>query len=161
VQFCVNPCHHKNASFFDLREVGAKLNAKIETIIIYTSKMKEMLKFYSDALGIGPFFKYSDDGHMGCNVRGVYLGFDKVKDDDEGRKTVTLWFTVDDLKETFDRCISLGATVRTLPGLKPWGDKIGSVFDLDGNVLGLVQRWGGDREEAATEDMLEDEYSES
>mgnify|MGYP001392901770 CR=1 FL=1 len=105
-----------------------------------TRRMRKMIKFYSDALGIGPFLAYPDEKHMGCNVNGVYLGFDSAKAVSGTSEAVTIWFTVDDLHETFERCLSLGARVRDAPNLKPWGDITASVYDLDGNVLGLVHR---------------------
>jgi predicted enzyme related to lactoylglutathione lyase len=52
----------------------------------------------------------------------------------------TIWFDVDDLQATFDRFVASGAGVRYPPELKPMGDVLASLEDLDRNVFGLVQR---------------------
>jgi predicted enzyme related to lactoylglutathione lyase len=78
---------------------------------------------------------------MGQKVGHVYLGFDEADEvEGDGRSSVTLWFTVDDLQSTFDRLVAMGARVRYPPTRKPWGGFLASVYDPEGNMLGLSQR---------------------
>jgi predicted enzyme related to lactoylglutathione lyase len=118
---------------------GIDQPALLETVIIFTERMEEMAKFYQEALQLGPFD--SSPSHLGQQVGHVYLGFDQIEgvgaSSDAG---VTLWFTVSDLQATFDRVVSMGARVRYPPTEKPWGARLASVYDPDGNLLGLSQR---------------------
>jgi uncharacterized glyoxalase superfamily protein PhnB len=100
--------------------------------------MEEMASFYQEAFELGPF--ESSPGHLGQRVGHVYLGFDSVEGVGASAEAgVTLWFTVNDLQATFDRLVSMGARVRYPPMEKPWGARLASVYDPDGNVLGMAQ----------------------
>ena len=115
------------------------LGTVLGTIIIFTERMEELADFYQKALDIGPFER--SPNHMGCRVGPVYLGFDQVEETEhESGGGVTLWFTVDDIQATFDHLVALGAQVRYSPTRKPWGGFLASLYDLDGNMLGLSQR---------------------
>ena len=111
----------------------------LETVIVFSERMEELAEFYREGLQLGSFD--SSPRHLGQKLGQVYLGFDQVEDAGEGSETgTTLWFTVDDLQATFDRLVSLGAKVRYPPTEKPWGVRLASVHDPDGNVLGLAER---------------------
>ena len=111
----------------------------LETVIIFTERMEELASFYQQALDLGPFQR--SPRHMGQPVGAIYLGFDQVENVEEGtRAGVTLWFTVDDIQVTFDRLVAMGAEVRHPPTQKPWGGFLASLYDPDGNMLGLSQR---------------------
>jgi predicted enzyme related to lactoylglutathione lyase len=113
----------------------------LDTAIIFTGQMEALARFYGEALGIGPFER--SPGHMGCRVGDVYFGFDQVEGaTGNAEGGATLWFTVDDLQATFDRAIAMGAGIKLPPTDKPWGARIASVYDPDGNLLGLAQRKG-------------------
>ncbi|MFC2078888.1 VOC family protein [Candidatus Bipolaricaulota bacterium] len=113
----------------------------LDTVVIFTSRMKELAEFYKQGLGIGPF--QESPQHLGCLVGSVYLGFDQVDDDSsDGRGTrgAAVWFTVDDIHASFDRLVDAGATVRYSPTKKPWGAVLASLEDPDGNIFGISQR---------------------
>lgn len=114
-------------------------NTTLDTVIIFTERMQELAQFYADGLGIGPY--ESSPNHLGCLVGNVYFGFDQV-DNVRGQAPagVTLWFNVDDLQATFDIFVNLGATINSPPQKKPWGAILASLFDPDGNLVGLAQR---------------------
>lgn len=112
---------------------------RLETVIILTSRMEQLARFYHEGLGLGPY--ESSPSHLGQQLGQIYFGFDQLERDPSGTDArVTLWFTVDDLQETFDRLVSIGAKVGFPPTLKPWGAVLASVYDPDGNLLGLAQR---------------------
>ncbi len=114
-------------------------NAQIDTTIIFTTRMKELARFYQEGLQLPPAAATGDD-HLGFPLGAVYLGFDQVEEPWQSPGAITLWFRVDDLQATFDRFVALGAGVRYRPTKKPWGDTLAAVFDLDGNLIGLSQR---------------------
>jgi uncharacterized glyoxalase superfamily protein PhnB len=117
-------------------------HAAIDTAIVYTRDMPRLADFYRQGLGLGK--PQASPGHLGFQVGAVYFGFDQVEKDWASPAAVTLWFRVDDLQTVFERFIQLGARVNYAPVVKSWGDLLASVFDLDGNLVGLSQR----REEA-------------
>ena len=116
-----------------------KIGTTLDTVIIYTTRMKELADFYRQGLQLEAPTPYGDD-HLGFQLPGVYLGFDLV---DEARSlhqgAVSLWFRVDDIEETFQRLRAMGAKVRFPPTKKPWGDTLAAVLDPDGNIVGLAQ----------------------
>jgi predicted enzyme related to lactoylglutathione lyase len=115
--------------------------AQFDTAIIFTTRMEEMAHFYEKALGIGPY-EHSPQ-HMGCRIGDFYLGFDQVEEFDPGPGGVSLWFSVENIDDTFTRLVEMGVKVRYPPTRKPWGATLAAVYDLDGNILGLSQREGG------------------
>ena len=48
----------------------------LETVIVFTTRMEELARFYQEALGIGPFER--SPRHMGCRLGALYFGFDEV-----------------------------------------------------------------------------------
>jgi predicted enzyme related to lactoylglutathione lyase len=111
----------------------------LETVIIFTSRMEELARFYQQALELGEF--NLSPGHIGVQVGPTYLGFDQVDEATSGAG-VTVWFTVDDIQGTFQRLVEMGAEVRYPPSEKPWGGFLAALYDPDGNMLGLSQRDG-------------------
>lgn len=112
---------------------------KLDTVIIFTQRMQLLADFYRQGLGYdGPI--RSSPGHIGFALaNGVYLGFDQVEQaHHEGG--VSLWFAVDDLDAAFERFVAAGASVRYARKRLPMGDELASLRDLDGNILGLVER---------------------
>lgn len=113
--------------------------AQLETVVVFTSQMEQLAGWYGEALGLSAF--ESSPGHLGQQLGAVYLGFDQV--DEEAGDTppgVTLWFSVNDIESTFERLVALGARVRYPPTQKPWGARLASVYDPDGNIIGIAQR---------------------
>ena len=112
---------------------------RLETVILFTEHLEEMASFYREALHLGPF--EASPQHLGQQLGPVYLGFDKVEGVGKASEAgVTLWFTVDDLQVTFERVVAMGARIKSPPTQKPWGAELASVYDPDGNLLGLAQK---------------------
>jgi predicted enzyme related to lactoylglutathione lyase len=118
---------------------GTGSGVVLETVIIFTESMEELAEFYQKALQLGPY--QLSPNHMGQQVGPVYLGFDQLEEPAGSERTgVTLWFTVDNLHAAFGRLVAMGAKVRYPPTRKPWGAFLASVYDPDGNMVGLSQR---------------------
>ena len=114
----------------------------LDTVIIFTHQMEAMVRFYKDGLGLGPF--ESSPGHCGCYCGAVYFGFDQIDEHNEPRNsTVMPWFTVEDLPGMCAHLAQLGGRIKSPPDRKPWGGYLASVYDIDGNVIGLSQKAGG------------------
>lgn len=120
-------------------DIAPSGKADVDTAIIFTKRMKVLADFYAEALQLGQP-ELVMDAHIGFRLPSLYLGFDQVDEDFAAPGNTTLWFRVADLDATFQRIVALGATIRYAPLTKPWGDRLASVYDLDGNMLGLAQR---------------------
>lgn len=117
--------------------------ASLETVIIFTERMKELAHFYQKGLQLAQFESSPD--HLGQRLGHVYFGLDQVENvEGSSPAGVTLWFTVDDIQQTYDRLIALGGKARFPPTQRPWGALLAAVYDLDGNFLGLSQRQHGE-----------------
>ena len=119
---------------------GNRTKSTLDTVIIGTTRMRELAEFYKLGLELQEP-KPQGDNHLGFQLPEIYLGFDKMN---ENRFThpgaISLWFKVDNIEETFERLKALGAEVKYPPTKKPWGDVLAALFDPDGNIIGLAQR---------------------
>ena len=117
-----------------------RTSAKLDTIIICTTNMKELAEFYKQGLQLqNP--KSHGDKHLGFQLQDNYLGFDKIdKDEFAHPGAISIWFRVDNIKKTFNRFKELGAKEKYSPTKKAWGDVLAALFDPDGNLIGLAQR---------------------
>ena len=113
-------------------------NAAVDTVIIFTTDNRELATFYEAALDLGAPREFGE-AHLGFQIGDLYLGFDRVEKAGPN-DAVTLWFRVDDIDKTFDRCVELGADVRYPPETKPFGDTVAALIDPHGNHFGLSQR---------------------
>jgi predicted enzyme related to lactoylglutathione lyase len=118
------------------------VNAAIDTVIVFTTRMEALADFYRQSLGLEAPREHGGN-HLGFQVGDLYLGFDQADEESVHPGAVTVWFRVDDLNATFERMVGLGATVRNAPLEKPWGDRLAAVYDPDGNMVGLSQRRSG------------------
>ena len=116
-----------------------KTNAVIDTVIIFTARMQELAEFYQKAFELGAPQAFGSD-HLGLQMPNLYLGFDQVEDAPNRNGGISLWFRVDDVDATYQRLLDLGATSRYAPVTKPFGDRLASVYDPDGNLIGISQR---------------------
>jgi len=119
--------------------VQNRTNAIIDTIMIFSPRMRQLAEFYQRGFELDPPGAHSDN-HIGFQIGSIYLGIDQVDESWAVPGELSVWFRVDDLEATFDRLVAMGAKVRYPPTLKPWGDRLASLYDLDGNLLGLSQR---------------------
>lgn len=114
-----------------------KLNASLETVIIFSPVYESLADFYQRAFDLGEASR--SPRHVGFQVGSVYLGFDETETEVMAGG-VSLWFTVDDIQAVYDHLLDLGAKSRYPPSQKPWGGYLASLFDPQGNIIGLAQR---------------------
>ena len=113
-------------------------NAAVDTVIVFTTDHTELARFYEEAFDLDAPEAFGET-HLGYQLGGLYLGFDRVEKAGPN-DAVKLWFRVDDIDATFERCVELGAAVRYRPELKPFGDTVAALIDPHGNHFGLSQR---------------------
>lgn len=114
------------------------MQTSISTVILFTNNMIRLNQFYQQGLDLGEI-TYKKRNHIGYQLENHYFGFDEVNERIEPTTSVTIWFKVLDIHDTFDRLVTMGAREKMTPTRKPWGAVIAAVYDLDGNVLGLEQ----------------------
>ena len=114
-------------------------NAAVDTIIVFAADPARLSAFYIAALRIDGEI-VEEEGHVGFDLGELYLGFDQSDGTHQRPGAVTFWLRVDDLDATFQRCIDLGAAPVIEPVERPWGDRLASVTDPEGNVVGFSQR---------------------
>lgn len=114
-------------------------SADVDTVIIFTANIEKLAGFYRSAFDLGEPQTASQE-HIGFRLPSLYLGFDRM---DEARNVaggISLWFRVDDVDATYARLLELGATTRYAPVVKPFGGRLASVYDPDGNLIGISER---------------------
>jgi predicted enzyme related to lactoylglutathione lyase len=111
----------------------------VEAILFATPDPMALAGFYQRAFGF-PAPHAQGDEHVGVMAGNTYLGFDRVRDDEQGgRGAMSLWFGVADTAATFQKLVELGATAKMKPDAtcSP-GETLATVLDPDGNVVGLL-----------------------
>jgi predicted enzyme related to lactoylglutathione lyase len=119
----------------------------LTSLQLFVDDVAQAERWYSDLLGIEPYFRSEDvglpAGHVGFRVGDSQseLGITDRKLTPDGMGTgpggtVTYW-QVDDVAAAFDRLLSLGAKPLQPPTELSRGFMISSVVDPFGNVLGL------------------------
>lgn len=112
---------------------------KLDTIIIFTEQMEMLAEFYKSGFNYNGKLNLSP-GHIGFPLdNGIYLGFDQVEEAHQNGG-VSLWFAVESIDASFERFVAVGAKVRYEKKQLPMGDTLASLWDLDGNIFGLVER---------------------
>jgi lactoylglutathione lyase len=114
------------------------MNADPDTAIVFSPAYEALAAWYRAVLDLPEPTRLP--GHVGYDLPSLYLGFDEGTGDVPPSSTVTLWFRVDDVDTAFQRALSAGAGEVCPPVDKPWGDRLASVTDPDGNRFGLAQR---------------------
>jgi uncharacterized glyoxalase superfamily protein PhnB len=113
------------------------MNADVDTVIVFCGDGEALAGFYRKAFDLPE--PHRSPGHIGFSLPSLYLGFDTV-DDPADPGPVSLWWRVDDVDAAFERLVTMGCPVLYEPVTKPWGDRLASVLDPDGNRIGLSQR---------------------
>lgn len=118
----------------------------LTTVNFYADDLSAAAVWYSEVLGIEPYFVREVDGKPAyIEFRlGDYqheLGFIHSRFAPPGRantaNTMTYW-AVDDVRAAFDRLLSLGATRHEEPREHGPGFVTASVIDPFGNILGVM-----------------------
>ncbi len=115
-------------------------NAAIDTVIVFAHDLESLASFYARVLRIDDDEVVEEEGHVGFELGEIYLGFDQSDGSHHHPGAVTFWVRVDDLDDTYQRCLDLGGTPVIEPVDRPWGDRLAAVEDPEGNVVGFSLR---------------------
>ena len=109
----------------------------LRTTIYKVGDLNEAKKWYSEILGIEPYF--DEPFYAGFNVGGFELGLDPdISDLSNGNSQVAYW-GVENCVEAFQKLLKAGAKTHSEP--RDVGEKIitASVYDPFENVFGIIE----------------------
>ena len=109
----------------------------LQTVVYAAPDLKRAKEWYTEALGIAPYF--DEDFYVGFNVGGYELALDPDRSvaRPAGSGAMVYW-GVDDVEGELNRLLSLGAKPHTPFQDVGGGIKVGSVLDPFGNAIGLI-----------------------
>jgi lactoylglutathione lyase len=112
--------------------------------ILSTPDLQRALSFYRDLLGGAVIYQFPPDGepgYVGLNIGGSHLGIGLEEGQQETRNDrVTLWVYATDCDAAVDRLRSAGVPVLEEPVDQPWGERMATVADPDGNRVIVAAR---------------------
>ena len=112
--------------------------AGLRTVIYHAPDLEKAKAWYSEALGIRPYF--DQPFYVGFNVGGYELGLDPdASSTPGGNGGVAAYWGVADAEATLRRLIELGAKERSAVQEVGEGIRVATVFDPFGNILGVIE----------------------
>jgi predicted enzyme related to lactoylglutathione lyase len=116
-----------------------KTTVRLDAVLIESGRPEELASFYQSAFELGPP-SYTSPDHLGFSLENTYLGFDRIPvSPGQSNPRLSIWFKVSDMDATFQRLVSLGATVINPPnGEKSPGEILAFLNDPEGNIIGLI-----------------------
>ncbi|XVU30297.1 VOC family protein [Actinoplanes sp. CA-054009] len=115
--------------------------------ILTTPDLPRSLRFYRDLLGGEVTYQFPPEGapaYVSVKLGGSQLGIGQ-QDTPEAltNNRITLWVYADDCDTGVDRLRSGGAEVLQEPTDQPWGERMATVTDPDGNRVIIASRAPG------------------
>lgn len=109
----------------------------LRTVIYRVDDIQEATDWYSRALDQEPYF--NEPFYVGFNVGGYELGLQPIESEDfeRGNNEVVYW-GVDDIHQSFDRLVDLGASANSEPENVGGDIMVASVKDPWGNIVGII-----------------------
>jgi predicted enzyme related to lactoylglutathione lyase len=118
---------------------GPKPNLQgLRTVIYHASDLEKAKTWYSQVLGIEPYF--DQPFYVGFNVAGYELGLDPdAASTPGGNGGVVAYWGVANAEVAFRRLMELGATERS--GVQEVGEgiRVATVFDPFNNIFGIIE----------------------
>lgn len=110
----------------------------LRTVIYHAPDLEKAKAWYSEALGIKPYF--DQPFYVGFNVGGYELGLDPdASSTPGGNGGVAAYWGVVDAQAMFRRLIELGAKERSAVQEVGEGIRVATVFDPFGNIFGIIE----------------------
>ncbi|OYU67689.1 MAG: glyoxalase/bleomycin resistance/extradiol dioxygenase family protein [Cytophagaceae bacterium BCCC1] len=110
----------------------------LRTTIYKVSDMEKAKKWYSDFLGFEPYF--DEPFYVGFNVAGYELGLqpeEEAQSTEKADSVITYW-GVENVSESYQALISLGANRHEEPTDVGGGIIVASLKDPWDNIIGLI-----------------------
>jgi predicted enzyme related to lactoylglutathione lyase len=112
------------------------MTLRVEAVLIETTRLAELRDFYRRGFDLGEPATAEDD-QVGFQIGDVYFGLEAVEERPEASRSMSLWLKIDDARAAYARLMELGATTKDEPA-EVDDELIASVYDPDGNVIGLI-----------------------
>jgi predicted enzyme related to lactoylglutathione lyase len=110
----------------------------LRTVIYHAPDLARTKAWYSEVLGIEPYF--DQPFYVGFNVGGYELGLDPdASSTPGGNGGIAAYWGVVDAEATLRRLIGLGAKERSAVQEVGEGIRIATVLDPFGNILGVIE----------------------
>lgn len=109
----------------------------LRTVIYKVNDIEKATDWYSKAFETTPYF--NESYYVGFNIQGYELGLQPEEEpiSDKPESVVAYW-GVENIQESFDRLIELGATKYEEPCNVGGELMVASVKDPFGNIIGLI-----------------------
>jgi lactoylglutathione lyase len=119
--------------------------------ILYTNDVDRLARFYVEAFGCEPSFRWPSEGgeaeyvFLRLEPLGIGIGRPPAADDawsrpqPSGSGGFELCVYTDDADAAAERLRALGATELAPPADQPWGERLAYFLDPDGNPLHVTQ----------------------
>lgn len=107
--------------------------------ILSTADLDRAVRFYRDVLGFQPEYRFPETGEpdfVTLVLDTLKLGLGRDPEVHTGRH-FALWLNTDDVDEALDRLRGRGVAVLQEPQDMPWGERVATVADPDGNPVHL------------------------
>ena len=109
----------------------------LRTTVYKVADLEKAKAWYSDMLGIEPYF--DEPFYVGYNIGGYELGLDPDMDGVTTGNSVGIYWGVADAKASFEKLTAKGAEIAEAPNDVGGGIIVASVFDPFGNVFGIIE----------------------
>lgn len=112
----------------------------VNGLLIWTDNFEAMLHFYRDVLGLAPrsekpnFVNFEWDG-----FRLTISVHENVHGPNPDPERFMVNFGVEDIDAVYARLAAAGVTFTRAPSGEPWGGRVATFHDPDGNTLQLLQ----------------------
>jgi lactoylglutathione lyase len=106
--------------------------------ILTTTDMARMLGFYRDLLGYAVSYQFppeGEPGYVGLDLGGTHLGIGADPAAGERGDRFTLWVYAEDCDAAVAHLRKHGVRVLAEPADQPWGERMATVEDPDGNKV--------------------------
>ncbi len=123
---------------------------KLRYTIIYVEKVVETIEFYEKAFGLERKFIHESNTYAELETGETILAFASLESAEADalsiqacRKTDTtsgfdICFVTDDVESAFDHALNSGAILVAKPTVKPWGQTVAFLRDLNGCLVEIA-----------------------
>ncbi len=111
--------------------------------ILSTPDLPRLLRFYEDLLDARVNYRFPADGepeYVGVHIGESNLGLGRATGTTADPGRITLWVYADDCDAAVTRLRAGGATVVAEPADQPWGERMATITDPDGNPIIVASR---------------------
>lgn len=114
------------STFLGLRTVGYKV-----------TDLQKAKEWYSKVFEVAPYF--DEPFYVGFNIGGYELGLQPAEQNDGPKdESILLYWGVNNIAESYDRLIELGATEHEAPQNVGGEIEVATVKDPWGNIIGVI-----------------------